>query len=70
MQGKYQSLKQALIRPILETMRNILRNMIVQTIDLPEQSIQLNPKLIHRLAARCLSCKPHVDQLGAFLDCS
>jgi hypothetical protein len=72
MQGKYQSFKQAqfeiipMIRPILETMRNILRNMIVQQMNLTRQFIQLNPKIIHRTATRCLSCKSHICRLGDF----
>lgn len=65
LQGIHQSIKHAqfeiipMIRPILETLRNILRNMIST-----RGAIQLNPQTIHRRTSMCLSCKSDIYQVG------
>jgi hypothetical protein len=71
-QGKWQSAKHAqfeinyMIRPILETMRNILRNIILQNTRARNKSIELNPTVIHRSASLCLSCKQVKIQIENF----
>jgi hypothetical protein len=72
MQGEWQSIKHAqfeiiyMVRPILETIRNILRNIILQNIESPNKSIELCPIVIHRPASLCLLCKQEKIQIGNF----
>jgi len=72
MQDGKQSIKHAeleialLIRPMLETMRNILRNLILCKKNLPDQSISMCPKPLDYLAARCLSCKCDPIEVAQF----
>jgi GTP-binding protein EngB required for normal cell division len=71
--GKLQSIKHAqfqilhMIRPMLEAMRNILRNLILHKMNLLKESIELRPKPIYRPATLCLSCKPCQNLVGRFL---
>jgi len=71
-QGEWQSIKHAqfeivhMVRPILEAMRNILRNMILENIESPNKSIELCPTVIHRSASLCLLCKQKKIQIGNF----
>lgn len=71
-QGEWQSIKHAqfeityMIRPILETMRNILRNIILQNIMSQNKSIELYPVVIHRSASVCLICKQEKIQIDKF----
>ncbi|CAF1414744.1 unnamed protein product, partial [Rotaria sordida] len=53
----------SMIRPILEAMRNILRNLIVLKMDPSNKSIELNPIVLHRSAAVCYTCQRDVIQL-------
>ena len=70
-QDDYQSMKGAeiaiksLVRPILESIRNIIRSIILYD-DSPNKSIELNPKPLIRPATRCLGCKYSLIQKGAF----
>ncbi|UJR32405.1 hypothetical protein I4U23_019867 [Adineta vaga] len=63
MKKKWPSTKQAqfeilyMVRPILETMRNILRNLILITMKRSDKFIELISKSLHRRITRCLSCK-------------
>ncbi|CAF0961361.1 unnamed protein product [Adineta steineri] len=52
-----------LIRPILETMRNILRNIIIL---FNNQSIELYSTIIHRPAFICYSCTPKLNLIANF----
>ncbi|CAF1213752.1 unnamed protein product [Rotaria sordida] len=71
-QGKQQSIKQTqlqishMIRPMLEAMRNILRNLILWNIYTPNKLIELNPIVLHRSAAVCYTCQPDVIQRDKF----
>ncbi|CAF4530433.1 unnamed protein product [Rotaria sp. Silwood2] len=73
MPGKLQSIKHAqfeiipTIRPMLETMHNILRNIIIQNMDSTAKSIEIHSNVIHRPATICLMCKPEIHQVGNFL---
>jgi hypothetical protein len=53
-------------RPILEAMRNILRNLIIQTMGSSNGSLKLHPKAIPRSATICISCTPYPLQVGPF----
>ncbi|CAF1014193.1 unnamed protein product [Rotaria sp. Silwood1] len=55
-----------LIRPILETMRNILRNIILWKIDSSNKSIELYPQVISRSSMFCTVCKRNPFQLNNF----
>ncbi|CAF1345238.1 unnamed protein product [Rotaria sordida] len=73
MQGGRQSIKQAqfeisyIIRPMLEAMRNILRNSIIYKNDASSGSITLEPHILDRPGAICYRCKPNIIQIGKFL---
>ncbi|CAF4505117.1 unnamed protein product [Rotaria sp. Silwood2] len=68
----WQSIKHAqfeisyMIRPILETMRNILRNIILCKKKLTNQLIELNSNPLHFTASRCRSCKGDLQEVGTF----
>ncbi|CAF3955339.1 unnamed protein product [Rotaria sp. Silwood2] len=68
----WQSIKHAqieivqMIRPILETMRNIFRNIILWKIDSPNKFIELYPQVIPRSSMFCTVCKPVPVQLDNF----
>ncbi|CAF3126009.1 unnamed protein product [Rotaria sp. Silwood2] len=72
LKGEAQSIKQTqfkishMIRPMLEAMRNILRNSIIWNMDAPKKSIELNPIVLYRSAAVCYTCQRDVVQLGKF----
>ncbi|CAF3126043.1 unnamed protein product [Rotaria sp. Silwood2] len=55
-----------MIRPILETMRNIFRNIILWKIDSPNKFIELYPQVIPRSSMFCTVCKPVPVQLDNF----
>jgi hypothetical protein len=55
-----------MVRPILEAMRNILRNLILWTMDSPNKSIEMYPKAVHQPTAFCFSCKRHPLPMGKF----
>ncbi|CAF1052697.1 unnamed protein product [Rotaria sordida] len=60
---------QYMIRPMLETMRNRLRNHLLWTRDSSNTSIELCPKAISSNIALCLSCQSHCDRFGKFWIC-
>ncbi|CAF1223500.1 unnamed protein product [Rotaria sp. Silwood1] len=70
--GKLQLIKHAqfeimpMIRPMLETMRNILQYIIIPHMNSIAKSIEIHLKVIHRLSTICLMCKPQVHQVGDF----
>ncbi|CAF3216817.1 unnamed protein product [Rotaria sp. Silwood2] len=70
-ENEWQTIKHAqfeisyMIWPILETMRNILRNIILWKNTL-NQFIKLNAKPLHSRATRCLSCKGDLEQVAEF----
>ncbi|CAF0974404.1 unnamed protein product [Adineta steineri] len=72
LQNRCQSIKHAqfqilhLIRPILETIRNIFRNITLWNIESPNQSIELYSTVIHHLVYSCLSCNPKIIKIGNF----
>jgi GTP-binding protein EngB required for normal cell division len=72
MQDGMQSIKHAqleislLIRPMLEAIRNILRNLILCKKNLQDQSINMCSKPLNYLAARCLSCKSDPIEVAQF----
>ena len=57
-----------MVRPMLETMRNTLRHIILKDRNTEDQSIQLLPKPIHCPMSSCHNCsdQPHF-QVGKFL---
>jgi hypothetical protein len=55
-----------MIRPLLETIRNNLRNIILFDKDPNKRSIKLCPKVIHSSTSVCLSCKRHSVQVANF----
>ena len=69
---EYQSNKQAqlqindMIRPMLEAIRNILRNMIMWNKNIQDELIELSPIVLHRPASMCNICKRHAIQIGEF----
>ncbi|CAF4911032.1 unnamed protein product [Rotaria sp. Silwood1] len=71
-QSEFQSIKRAqfeisyMIRPILETIRNILRTIILSKMNMQHISIELCPKPVLRSTAVCFSCKPHIVRIGPF----
>ncbi|CAF2753086.1 unnamed protein product [Rotaria sp. Silwood2] len=71
-ENEWQSIKHAqfeisyMIRPILEAMRNILRNIILCKKNISNQFIELNSKPLHFTATRCRSCKDSLQQVGQF----
>ena len=69
----WQSIKHAqleiidMVRPMLETMRNALRNIILYNSDSKKRSIELSAKSIHRPIIICLLCNKHQpDQFANF----
>ncbi|CAF3720673.1 unnamed protein product [Rotaria sp. Silwood1] len=68
-----QSIKQTqlqisrMIRPMLETMRNIFRNLIAWKMHTSNGSIELNPIVLHRSAAVCYTCRRQIIQIKKFL---
>jgi GTP-binding protein EngB required for normal cell division len=72
MEGQQQPIKKIqfeiihMIRPILEAIRNILRNILLCMSDSPNNSIELCAKALYRLATQCRSCKPIPIQVGKF----
>ncbi|CAF4467147.1 unnamed protein product [Rotaria sp. Silwood2] len=70
--NKLQSMKRAqfeisdMVRPILETLRNILRNYILYKMNLLRTSILLCPRVNDQFFTRCLVCKPSIHSLGDF----
>jgi GTP-binding protein EngB required for normal cell division len=71
-QSTWQSIKHAqlqityMIRPMLEAMRNILRNIIICDVDSSNRSIELIPIVLHRPAAVCFTCEHVFIQKGKF----
>ncbi|CAF2862033.1 unnamed protein product [Rotaria sp. Silwood2] len=69
LKGEAQSIKQTefkishMVRPMLEAMRNILRNSIIWNMDTPRKLIELNPIVLYRSAAVCYTCQRDVVQL-------
>ncbi|CAF1548402.1 unnamed protein product, partial [Rotaria sordida] len=69
---EWQSIKHAqfeifyMIRPILETIRNTLRNLILYKENLLNEYIEINSKPVHVAANHCRSCKGNVKQVGRF----
>ncbi|CAF3881101.1 unnamed protein product, partial [Rotaria sordida] len=55
-----------MISPMLETMRNILRNLILYRMNSLKTSIELRPKVNHQSTTRCRVCKPIVRLVGNF----
>jgi hypothetical protein len=55
-----------LIRPMLESIRNILRNLILSEKDFKDQSIIMCPKPLDYSAAHCFSCKTDPARIGPF----
>ena len=72
MENGWQSSKHAqfeisyMIRPMLETIRNILRNRVLCKKNLSTELIELHPKPLHRTGTRCCSCMPNPQQVGKF----
>ena len=72
MKNGWQSSKHAqfeissMIRPIFETIRNILRNRVLCKKNLSNELIELHPKPLHRTGTRCRSCKPNPQQVDKF----
>jgi GTP-binding protein EngB required for normal cell division len=72
MDNQWKSIKHAqievihMIRPMLEAMRNILRNIILCKIESTKKSIKLSPKPIHRPGAICSLCTPYPIRVGNF----
>jgi GTP-binding protein EngB required for normal cell division len=72
MDGELQSMKRAqleiahMIRPMLEAMRNILRNLILHTMHNSKRSFNLHPKAIPPPVTICTSCAPYPLQVGSF----
>ncbi|CAF3407339.1 unnamed protein product, partial [Rotaria socialis] len=56
-----------MVRPILETMRNILRNLLLKKFYPSEASIELHPKVLDHPITVCLLCKGDVKKIGNFL---
>ncbi len=71
-QTEWQSIKHAqlqityMVRPMLEAIRNILRNMIIYNTDAPRQLIELIPKALCRPAAVCFTCERDSSKKGIF----
>ena len=71
-QTEKQSIKHAqfeiahMIRPMLETMRNMLRNVILWDMDDSKKSIELHPEYLRHPSAICLTCKRESIQIGNF----
>ncbi|CAF5074400.1 unnamed protein product, partial [Rotaria sp. Silwood1] len=56
-----------MIRPMLETMRNILRNLILYKMNSSRTSIELHPRVLDHPITICLSCKGKIIEIGNFL---
>ncbi|CAF0810636.1 unnamed protein product [Adineta ricciae] len=52
-----------MVRPILETIRNTLRNIILRSYQSNEKSIKLVPNEVTARAAICSTCRLHTDQI-------
>ncbi|CAF3309880.1 unnamed protein product [Rotaria socialis] len=72
MENGWQSIKHAqfeisyMIRPILEAIRNILRNTILWNTTQSNQQIEQTSKPVSFNASRCRSCKGDPDEVGQF----
>lgn len=72
MRNGYQSIKDAqfaitrMIRPILETIRNILRNIVLCKMNIPNATMELIPIPAHLPTAICFSCKRLPTKIGYF----
>jgi hypothetical protein len=72
MHNEWQSIKRAqvticdMIRPMLEAVRNLLRNIILCKMETPNKCIKLCPKAIHRPATICPLCTPYPINMGKF----
>jgi hypothetical protein len=70
--GNLHSIKHAqleiihMIRPMLEAMRNILRNRVIHTMNRSNGSLELHPKATARSATICFLCTPYPLQVGTF----
>jgi ribosome biogenesis GTPase A len=70
--SEWQSIKHAqfevshMIRPMLETIRNILRNLILCKMNPPKVLIELRPKAALLPSAVCFTCKRQPIQVGSF----
>jgi hypothetical protein len=70
--GEHQSIIRAqlqithMIRPMLEAMRNIIRNIIIYAIDSSNKSIELKPRPLCRPAAFCFTCERDLISQGNF----
>ena len=73
MNSELQSIKHAqleighMIRPMLEAMRNILRNLILRKMSSFNESIELYPKPVDRPVTLCLSCESYSRLVSKFL---
>lgn len=71
-ENEWQSIKRAqleinqTIRPILETMRNVLRNLILWDLESSNKCIELCPKMTSYSSMFCTSCKRNPVQCGNF----
>jgi GTP-binding protein EngB required for normal cell division len=69
---EHQSIKRAqlqithMIRPMLEAMRNILRNILLSDMDASSKLIELKPKSVRDLVSTCLICKRDSMPIGNF----
>ena len=55
-----------LIRPMLEVLRNLLRNVILDDTTFGTVTIELHPKVITDYAAICQQCEPELQECGEF----
>jgi GTP-binding protein EngB required for normal cell division len=71
-QDEHQSIKGAqlrithMVRPMLEAMRNILRNILLSNRDPPSKLIELKAKAFNRPTSTCLICKSDPMSIGDF----
>jgi hypothetical protein len=71
-QDEHQSIKGAqlqithMVRPMLEAMRNILRNKLLSNRDSPSKLIELKPKVLNCPSSICLICKSDPMSIGDF----
>ncbi|CAF0880650.1 unnamed protein product [Adineta ricciae] len=70
--NRWTSIRQAqfeilyMVRPILETIRNILRNIILFEKNILNESVELHVSSLSRVAMRCLSCQCDPMSVGHF----
>ncbi|CAF0746792.1 unnamed protein product [Adineta ricciae] len=55
-----------MVRPILETMRNILRNIILFEKNILNESVELHVRSLSHVTTRCLSCQCNPTLVGHF----